>query len=61
MKIFMLTLVLVISPLTFQCFGQEENESKPDSIEVFIIDSYIPPENPNRFILSFYTSESCKT
>ena len=61
MKIFLLALALIISPLTFQSFGQEENESKPDSIEVFIIDSYIPPENPNRFILSFYTSESCKT
>lgn len=57
----MLSLALIISPLTYQIFGQEENEPKPDSIEVFIIDSYVPPENQNKFILSFYTSEPCKT
>ena len=61
MKIFLLILVLFISPLTSQIFGQEGVESTSDSIEVFIIDSYIPPENTNKFILSFYTSEACKT
>ncbi len=61
MKIFPAILALLLLPLSSQLFGQENPEPKTDSIEVFIIDSYIPPENPNRFILSFYTSDSCKT
>ena len=61
MKIFLLSLAIFISQLNVHIFGQEETGSNSDSIEVFIIDSYVPPENPNRFILSFYTSVSCKT
>ncbi|MCK9426305.1 MAG: hypothetical protein M0Q21_09735 [Ignavibacteriaceae bacterium] len=61
MKIFPIILALLLLPFSTQMYGQEKSESKVDSIEVFIIDSYIPPENPNRFILSFYTSELCKT
>lgn len=61
MKIYLLILVLFVSPFSSLIFGQEGVESTSDSIEVFIIDSYIPPENTNKFILSFYTSEACKT
>lgn len=61
MQKFSLTLAILLFQLTLQIFGQVETESTADSIEVFIIDSYVPPENPNRFILSFYTSELCKT
>lgn len=61
MKIFLLSFAIFISQLKTQIFGQEATGSNTDSIEVFIIDSYVPPENPNRFILSFYTSVSCKT
>ena len=61
MKIFPLILVLLLYPLAGQMFGQNELDSKQDSIEVFIIDSFVPPENPNRFMLSFYTSEVCKS
>lgn len=30
-------------------------------IEIFIIDAYITPEEPNKLILTFFTSENCKT
>lgn len=29
------------------------------NIEVMVIDSYITPETPNKFVLSFFTSDSC--
>lgn len=32
-----------------------------DSIEVYVIDSFIPPDNPNVFNLSFFTSEPAKS
>lgn len=35
--------------------------SQQDSIEVYLIDSFIPPDNPGKFFLSFYTSEECKS
>lgn len=59
LKIFFLPLVVLLFQLQIEIYGQEEIESPADSIEVYIIDSYIPPENPNMFILSFYTSEFC--
>jgi len=34
-------------------YGQDEN-----SIEIFVIDSYITPEKPHKLILSFFTSDS---
>ena len=61
MKIYLLTFIILVFQLKITIYGQEEIDTPTDSIEVFIIDSYIPPENPNRFILSFYTSEICKT
>lgn len=61
MKILLLSLTIFISQLNVEIFGQEETSVNSDSIEVFIIDSYVPPENANRFILSFYTSLPCKT
>jgi hypothetical protein len=30
-----------------------------DSTEVFLIDSYVTPETPNKFVLSFITSKPC--
>ena len=32
-----------------------------DSIEVYLIDAYVKPEPPNDFILSFFTSDLCKS
>jgi hypothetical protein len=36
-----------------------QNDS--DSIEVYLIDAYVKPEPPNEFILSFFTSDLCKS
>lgn len=32
-----------------------------DTIEVYIIDAFVPPENPTVFNVSFYTSDFCKS
>lgn len=32
-----------------------------DSIEVFIIDAFVPPEAPDVFTITFYTSDLCKS
>lgn len=39
-------------------YSQNENEAS-GNIEIFVIDSYITPESPNKFVLSFFTSDSC--
>lgn len=39
--------------------AQEETVSESDSAEVFLIDYYITPEKPYKFILTFSTSVSC--
>jgi len=60
-KLIIFTFVILCAALPVKSLGQESDKSQSDSIEIFIIDSYVPPENPNRFILSFYTSEVCKS
>ncbi|MCF8241035.1 MAG: hypothetical protein K9J16_06590 [Melioribacteraceae bacterium] len=40
-------------------FGQVDYE-EPE-IEIFLIDSYITPEKPHKFKLTFFTSDSCKS
>ncbi|NJD21416.1 MAG: hypothetical protein FIA82_01925 [Melioribacter sp.] len=35
-----------------------QTDTAASSMEIFIIDSYITPEVPNKFILSFFTSDS---
>jgi hypothetical protein len=35
--------------------------SQTDSIEVYLMDSFIPPDNPSKFYLSFTTSDICKS
>lgn len=39
----------------------QNNSNGEDSIEVIVIDSYITPEIPHKFMLSFFTSENCKS
>lgn len=39
-------------------FSQTDTTAQ-DPIEIMIIDSYITPETPNKFVLSFFTSDSC--
>ncbi|MGE5430431.1 MAG: hypothetical protein ACM3QX_05115 [Syntrophomonadaceae bacterium] len=48
--------------LSFYSSSRAQDESASgDSIEVFLIDSYITPEVPHKFRLTFYTSDSCKS
>lgn len=57
-KIIMLAgLVLIIS---FHVYAQE-NSPNQDSVEVTVIDSYISPELPHTFLLTFFTSEPVKS
>ena len=41
-------------------FAQTDS-TEGDSIEVYVIDSFIPPDNPNVFNLSFFTSVPAKS
>lgn len=51
-----LTTLCLLFFLSFLAFPQEENE-----IEIFLIESYVPQENQNLFIISFFTSEVCRS
>jgi hypothetical protein len=53
-------LILFILFLTVNGFAQNDF-AEDDSIEVYVIDSFIPPDNPDVFNLSFFTSESAKS
>lgn len=44
---------------SFNALAQDMPEE--DSVEVYLIDSYITPETPHKFILSYFTSEACKS
>lgn len=35
--------------------------AQADSIEIYIIDNYVTPETPNKLIVSFFTSQLCKS
>ncbi len=50
-----LTILLISLFFSIVLFAQEENE-----VEIYIIDSYVTPETPHVFKLSFYTSEPVK-
>ncbi len=50
-KIILFSLIIGI-----QINAQTDTTASP--VEIFIIDSYITPETPNKFILSFFTSDS---
>lgn len=52
---FTLKLIPFIILLSYPIVAQE------DSIEVYVIDSFIPPDNPTVFNLSFFTSEPAKS
>ncbi|MDP2301898.1 MAG: hypothetical protein Q8N03_05695 [Ignavibacteria bacterium] len=57
---YILSFLLLFTFLISNLFAQIEDDTK-DSIEVYILDSYIPLDNPNSFFLSFITSDSAKT
>lgn len=50
-------LIFIIFGLSVSIFAQPE----PDSIEVYLIDGYVKPEPPLKFILSFFTSDVAKS
>ncbi len=39
----------------------QDNGAQNDTVEITVIDSYVTPEKPHTFLLSFYTSVNCKT
>jgi hypothetical protein len=55
-RIIMLSGLLFISGL-----AEASGFGMHDSVEVYLIDSYVPPENPQNFVLSFYTSSAAKS
>lgn len=59
MKNLFLYFFLLTAIFSVNCKAQENGQA--DSIEVFLIDSFITPEVPHKFLLSFYTSDSCKS
>lgn len=44
--------------ISIRIFSQVDTTAS-GNIEVMVIDSYITPEAPNKFVLSFFTSDSC--
>ncbi|MEW6196493.1 MAG: hypothetical protein AB1521_15190 [Bacteroidota bacterium] len=53
--------VLLIIFLTAGILHSQEETVGAGNIEIFVIDSYITPETPHKFVLSFFTSDSCKS
>jgi hypothetical protein len=47
--------------LFFLAQFQMQAQDEPDSIEVYLIDSYVTPEVPHKFMLSFFTSAPAKS
>ena len=51
-KIILFTLIMAVQI-------NAQTDTTTSAVEIFIIDSYITPEIPNKFVLSFFTSDSC--
>lgn len=52
---------IIISTVILVSLVKSDLIAQPDSIEVYLIDSYITPEVPHTFILSFFTSEKARS
>lgn len=50
---------MIIILYSFNYLAAQDADS--DSTEIFLIDSYVTPETPNMFILSFITSRPCRS
>ncbi len=59
MQIILKTILFILF-FSVTIFAQDDF-TEGDSIEVYIIDSFIPPDNPNVFNLSFFTSKPAKS
>ncbi|MFZ1279195.1 MAG: hypothetical protein WAR59_00050, partial [Ignavibacteriaceae bacterium] len=65
MKNFLILLLALLS-INQNIFSQEDSTyvsdpSDSSSIEIFLIDAYVKQEPPYIFILSYYTSDLCKS
>ncbi len=56
-----MVLCLLITILFSNFICAQTDSIKSSLIDIYIIDSYITPEEPYKFVLSFYTSDSCKS
>ncbi|HEY7750964.1 MAG TPA: hypothetical protein VH917_01640 [Ignavibacteriaceae bacterium] len=54
-------LIFLCLSLFFLISVSTELYSQEDSIEVYLIESYVSPKIPHNFFLSFFTSDYCKT
>lgn len=53
-KFYYIVFLFILAPINH--YAQQT-----DSIEVYLIDAYVKPELPHKFILSFFTSDLCKS
>ncbi len=53
--------ILLILASYLPIFAQNSISIDKDSVEITVIDSYVTPEKPHTFLLSFYTSINCKS
>ncbi len=52
---------VILFSITFAVSGFSQDLTNQDSIDVTVIDSYVTPEIPHEFLLSFFTSSKCKS
>ncbi|MFZ2324015.1 MAG: hypothetical protein WAV89_09995 [Ignavibacteriaceae bacterium] len=55
----LLLILYILFASNIIAFAQDETDTDPTSIEIFLIDAYVKQEMPYVFVLSFYTSEAC--
>jgi len=57
-NVFLSLIIILVTSLTssYKLYSQEM-----DSIEVYMIESYVAPKIPHNFFLSFFTSDVCKS
>lgn len=55
----LLLLLCTLFCVNIIALAQEDFNTDSTEMEIFLIDSYVQPEPPNYFILSFYTSSVC--
>lgn len=54
-------LLILLSVLLIPVDFAQENNSGSDSINITIVDSYVTPEIPHTFLLTFFTDINCKS
>lgn len=54
-------IIIILSTVQMIARDMQGNAGIGDSIEVFIIDAFVPPEAPEKFNITYYTSVLCKS